>query len=91
MTIVEHLRSGPSRVSDVIHATGLTQANTSAHLCFLWDCGLVAREPKGREVHYRLLDGVEELLAAADRVVAVAGDTLATCPKFGSGRKVTSA
>lgn len=32
-------------------ATGLTQANPSAHLCCLWDCGLVARERKGREAH----------------------------------------
>ncbi|MBW3612129.1 MAG: metalloregulator ArsR/SmtB family transcription factor [Actinobacteria bacterium] len=76
MAILEHLRSGPSRVSDVIQATGLTQANASAHLCCLWTCGLVARERKGREVPYRLLDGVEELLAAADRVLAVAGDTV---------------
>lgn len=91
MAILEHLRSGPSRVSDVILATGLTQANASAHLCCLWDCGLVARERKGREVHYRLLDGVEEVLAAADGVLAVAGDTVGACPNFGSGGKVKSA
>lgn len=91
MAILEHLRSGPSRVSDVVDATGLTQANASAHLCCLWDCGLVARERKGREVHYRLVNGVEELLAAADAVVAKAGGTIGACPNFGSGRKANSA
>ncbi len=91
MAILGHLRSGPSRVSDVVHGTGLTQANASAHLCCLWECGLVARERKGREVHYRLVNGVEELLAAADEVVAVAGQTIGACPNFGSGRNVSSA
>ncbi|MDP9419669.1 MAG: metalloregulator ArsR/SmtB family transcription factor [Actinomycetota bacterium] len=84
LSILEHLRSRPSRVSDVVDATGLTQPNVSAHLSCLWDCGLVARERKGREVHYRLIDGVEELLAAADAVVAVAGITIGACPNFGS-------
>lgn len=70
---------------------GLTQANASAHLCCLWDCGLVARERKGRrEVHYRLVTGVEQLLAAADGVVTLAGQTVGTCPNFGSGRNVCS-
>ncbi len=76
MAILEHLGSGPNRVPDVIQAPGLTQANAWAHLCCLWTCGLVARERKGREVPYGLLDGVEELLAPADRVLAVAGDTV---------------
>lgn len=34
-----------------VATTGLTQGNASAHLCCLWDCGLVARERKGREAH----------------------------------------
>lgn len=40
---------------------------------------------------YRLLDGVEKLLAAADGVVAVVGDTVGTCPNFDSGDKARSA
>ncbi len=87
LSILEQLRSGPSRVSDVVDATGLTQANVSAHLSCLWDCGLVARERKGREVHYRLIGGVEELLAAADAVLAVAGTTIGACPNYGSRKE----
>ncbi len=74
-----------------VATTGLTQANASARLCCLWDWGLVAREGKAREVHYRLVNGVEELLAPAEGVVAVAGQTIGACPNFGSSRKLSSA
>lgn len=86
IAILVHLRSGPSRVSDVVEATGLTQANTSSHLCCLWECGLVARERRGREIHYRLIDGVADLFDAADAVLVVAGATVGACSRFGDGR-----
>jgi DNA-binding transcriptional ArsR family regulator len=85
MAILEQLRDGPRRVSDIVQATGLAQPNVSAHLACLWDCGLVARQRHGREVHYRLVPGVAEVLAAADRVLAVAGKTAGACPRYGAG------
>jgi ArsR family transcriptional regulator, cadmium/lead-responsive transcriptional repressor len=51
LAILERLLDGPRRVSDVVEATGLAQPNVSAHLACLWDCGLVARQRHGREVH----------------------------------------
>lgn len=87
LSIVEALRDGERRVSDVVAATGLTQPNVSMHLACLWECGLVAREKRGREVYYRLIDGVSELLAAADRILAVAGETVGACPRYGTGRR----
>lgn len=86
LAIVETLRDGERRVSDVVAATGLTQPNVSMHLACLWECGLVAREKRGREVYYRLIDGVAELLAAADAVLGRAGATLGACPRYASGR-----
>ena len=86
LSIAEALRDGGRRVSDVVAATGLTQPNVSMHLACLWECGLVARERRGREVHYRLLDGAAELLAAADRVLVEAGGTVGACPRYGRGR-----
>jgi len=74
-------------VSDVVAATGLSQPNVSSHLGCLWECGLVARERRGREVHYRLIDGVDELLGAADAVLDRAGDTVGACPKYGRGQR----
>jgi ArsR family transcriptional regulator, cadmium/lead-responsive transcriptional repressor len=85
LAILEQLLDGPRRVSDVVEATGLAQPNVSAHLACLWDCGLVARQRHGREVHYRLVPGVAEVLAAADRVLAVAGETVGACPRYGTG------
>jgi ArsR family transcriptional regulator, cadmium/lead-responsive transcriptional repressor len=83
LAILEQLRGGEHRVSDVVAATGFTQPNVSGHLACLWDCGLVAREKRGREVHYRLIDGVAELLEAADRVLEQAGETVGACPRYG--------
>ncbi len=60
LAIVAALRDGEQRVSDLVAATGLSQPNASMHLACLWECGLVAREKRGREVYYRLIDGVAE-------------------------------
>jgi DNA-binding transcriptional ArsR family regulator len=87
LSIVGALREGERRVSDVVAETGLTQPNVSMHLACLWECGLVAREKRGREVFYRLIDGVPELLTAADLILAVAGDTVGACPRYGDGRR----
>ena len=86
LAIVQELARGERRVSDVVAATGLAQPNVSAHLACLWECGLVARERHGREVRYRLVDGVAEVLEAADAVLARAGQTVGACPKYGHGQ-----
>lgn len=85
LAILEQLLDSPRRVTDIVAATGLAQPNVSAHLACLWDCGLVARQRHGREVHYRLVPGVAEILTAADRVLEVAGETVGACPRYGSG------
>lgn len=84
LSIIGSLHQGEQRVSDIVASTGLSQPNVSSHLACLWECGLVARERRGREVHYRLLDGVADLFRAADAVIAVAGETLGACPHYGS-------
>jgi ArsR family transcriptional regulator, cadmium/lead-responsive transcriptional repressor len=81
LSILEQLVDGPMRVADIVADTGLAQPNASMHLSCLWDCGLVARERHGREIHYCLTEGVTELLDAADRVLAQAGETVGACPR----------
>ena len=83
LAIVEALLEGERRVSDLVAATGLNQPNASMHLSCLWECGLVAREKRGREVYYRLIDGVAELFGVADRVLEEAGSTVGACPRYG--------
>ena len=79
LRILEGLRGDEQRVSDLVEATGLSQPNVSKHLACLWGCGLVAREKRGREVYYWLIEGVGELLAAADVVLEQAGETVGAC------------
>ena len=83
LAIVEALLDDERRVSDIAAVTGLNQPNASMHLACLWECGLVARDRRGREVYYRLVDGVADLFAAADEVLAQAGSTVGACPRYG--------
>jgi DNA-binding transcriptional ArsR family regulator len=83
LALIEQLARGDRRVSDLAEATGFAQPNVSKQLACLWDCGLVERERRGREIHYRLVDGLEELLLAADGVLARTGERVVACPRFG--------
>jgi ArsR family transcriptional regulator, cadmium/lead-responsive transcriptional repressor len=83
LALIEQLARGDRRVSDLAAATGLSQPNVSKQLACLWDCGLVERKRRGREIHYRLVDGLEELLSAADQVLDLTGERVMACPRFG--------
>jgi ArsR family transcriptional regulator, cadmium/lead-responsive transcriptional repressor len=85
--IIDLLRRGSARVTDIVAATGMSQPNASTHLACLWECGLAERERRGREVHYSLADGVDELLAVADGFLERAGDRILSCPNYGRGRR----
>jgi ArsR family transcriptional regulator, cadmium/lead-responsive transcriptional repressor len=89
LSLIEQLARGDRRVNDLASLTGLSQPNVSKHLACLWDCGLVERERKGREIHYRLVPGLRDLLSNADGILAVTGDRIRDCPRFGrrAGRK----
>lgn len=83
LELVTALVAGPRRVSDLVEVTALTQSNVSRHLACLWDCGLVERERHGREVHYALVQGLTDLLDAADRVFAQTEERVMSCPRYG--------
>jgi ArsR family transcriptional regulator, cadmium/lead-responsive transcriptional repressor len=89
LALIELLADGGQRVSDLTAASGLSQSNVSKHLACLWDCGLVERERRGREIHYRLVEGLADLLHAADRVLECTGDRVQACPRYGrlAGRR----
>lgn len=79
LRILYALREGEKRVSSLVAETSLSQPNVSKHLACLWGCGLVAREKRGREVFYRPIEGLEDLLSAADDVIERAGETIGAC------------
>ena len=77
--ILDLLRSGERRVSDVVEATALSQPNVSKHLRCLRGCGLVVSEKRGREVVYSLADGLEEVLDALDVLLERVAPNMAAC------------
>lgn len=91
LRIIEQLTEGQQRVADVVSATGLAQPNVSAHLSCLRDCGLVERERRGREAHYRLAEGVIELLGAADAILARTGERVDACENYGNAGREAAA
>ena len=83
LALVAALADGERRVSDLVAVTGLSQPNVSKQLACLWDCGLVERERRGREIHYRLVEGLEDLIRAAGAVLEQTGSRVRSCPRFG--------
>jgi ArsR family transcriptional regulator, cadmium/lead-responsive transcriptional repressor len=84
LALLRELERGERRVGDLVASSGLTQSNVSKHLACLWECGLVQRERHGREIHYRLVAGIAELLASADAVLAATGERVRACPRYGA-------
>lgn len=83
LSILETLRTGPRSVSEIVEETGLTQSNASNHLACLLDCGLVAKEQKGRYVFYSLSDErVGELLSAAEELLAEVARGVHACMRY---------
>ncbi len=79
LAILDELRGGELRVSDVVERTGLSQPNVSKHLACLRGCGLVEREQRGREAFYSTIGGVDEVFDALDALMLRVADQLACC------------
>ncbi len=87
LSIVRHLALGEHRVVDLTSHLGLAQSTVSKHLACLRDCGLVTSRPEGRASMWSLnhADTVMDLLAAAENLLALTGDAVALCPRYGVG------
>jgi DNA-binding transcriptional ArsR family regulator len=85
LAIVRHLALGEHRVVDLTVHLDLAQSTVSAHLACLRDCGLVTSRPQGRASLWALTTAPEllEVLAAAERLLAVTGDAVTLCPTLG--------
>ena len=86
LAILQHLAVGEHRVVDLTRHLGLAQSTVSQHLACLRDCGLVASRPEGRASVFRLVhpEALQDLLAAAERLLALTGDAVALCPTYGT-------
>ena len=85
LAIVQHLALGEHRVVDLTAHLGLGQSTVSKHLACLRDCGLATSRPQGRASLWSLNhpEAVMELLASAERLLALTGDAVALCPTYG--------
>ncbi len=86
LAILRHLALGEHKVVDLTAHLGLAQSTVSAHLACLRDCGLVASRPQGRASMWSLAAAPEllDVLAAAERLLAVTGGAVALCPAYGT-------
>jgi DNA-binding transcriptional ArsR family regulator len=56
LQILNCLRSGAKSVTEIVNATGLSQANTSRHLKVLMQAGMISRQAQGVSVYYQIGD-----------------------------------
>lgn len=90
--ILRHLALGEHRVTDLVAHLGLAQSTVSKHLACLRDCGLVESRPVGRASVYTLThpDALNELWAAAEKLLALTGDAVTLCPTYGTDLETTT-
>jgi DNA-binding transcriptional ArsR family regulator len=88
LAILQHLSLGEHRVVDLTAHLGLAQSTVSKHLACLKDCGLVTSRPEGRASMFSLAHpgALADLLAAAERLLALTGDAVTLCTNFGTDR-----
>lgn len=81
LLIMQHLQLGEHKVADLTEHLGLSQSTVSKHLACLRECGLVDFRPEGRASVYALShpSAVVELLASAEKVLALTGDAVTLC------------
>lgn len=87
LAIVQHLLLGEHRVVDLTRHLGLAQSTVSKHLSCLLDCGIVTVRPVGRASVYSLAhpQATLGLLSAAEDMLALTGDAVTLCPRYGIG------
>jgi DNA-binding transcriptional ArsR family regulator len=88
LAILQHLSTGEHRVVDLVGHLGLAQSTVSKHLACLRDCGLVTSRAEGRATVWSLVHdaAILDLLAAAERLLALTGDAVTLCPASAADR-----
>src|SRR4030081_2778655 len=84
LAIVRRLNEGEARAGDLLTELGLAQSTVSKHLACLRDCQLVDFRIDGRQSFYSLAQpALQELLGAAEKLLAATGSAVALCPNYG--------
>ena len=85
LVILQHLQLGEHRVVDLTEHLGLSQSTVSKHLACLKDTDMVTSRVQGRASYYALKhpEALLTLLAAAEKLLALTGDTVRLCRVHG--------
>ncbi len=75
LNLLQLVCEGEMSVTELVEATGASQANVSKHLGILLEAGLVARRKEGLNVFYRIAD--ESVIELCDIVCRSLGVRLA--------------
>jgi DNA-binding transcriptional ArsR family regulator len=81
LKILNALREGERNVTELISATGCTQANASKHLALMTQHGLVERSARGVNMYYRIAD--PRIYALCDMVCSQLGKRYANQADLG--------
>ena len=81
LAILDALRDGEHTAGEVARIAGLSPSNASRHLSCLRDCGLVEGRQDWRHVHYRLAEGVLDLLDANEGFLERVAERVAACTR----------
>lgn len=83
LAILQALQVGPRNVGEIVAETGLSQPNVSNHLACLRECGLVAGQPQGKFVTYRIIDDrVGRILTLAFQLLSDVSSRIADCARY---------
>lgn len=83
LALLDALRDGEKTVTQLVGLTGLSQANASAHLACLRDCGLVTSRHEGRYVLYALADPrIAGMLREAEAILADVAARVYACTRY---------
>lgn len=56
LRLLNALRDGEKNVGELVELADTSQANVSKHMAVMMQAGIVAREPRGTSVYYRMAD-----------------------------------
>lgn len=83
LAIIQFLRAGEKSVTEIVEASGLSQANVSAHLNCLKESGLVASRSEGRNnIYYIANEKVLHILDAAEQILQETTEEMLKCMRY---------
>ncbi|TAL62554.1 MAG: ArsR family transcriptional regulator [Bacteroidetes bacterium] len=83
LLILSALSYGSKPVTEIVTKTKLSQPNVSAHLACLFECGLIKKTRKGREIFYEISSGeVFEIIRFAKRILKKNSKEIFRCTNY---------